>query len=825
MCSIIFRKALVRPGPEFESELQRSLSIEARSWLSDFRESLRNEYRQGCNDHQDISQLASEFRCRLRALEGQNELQYLRTIARSLEGDCYTKLDRTARRQLLIEVGRQIGRLLGDAPEPASARAASKAPGEVQNPSVGGQTGLRLDLPLTYLKGVGPKLAKLMQKFGVFEVKDLVELLPRRFEDRTNIITAARAIEGEMAVIRGKLGRVTAREPRRGLSIVNCPLYSPDGMIDLIWFNQHWILSSLKQGLEVFAFGKVENKNGRLQLNAPELEAVDADFVLAGRLVPVYPATARLSQRWIRSLMLRVVPDVASRLEEPLPSWLRAKRGLMDRGLAVLEYHFPTSPGASVEARRRLAYEELYLQQIELAVQRRSREQEPRQTVYRRELMRAEDFFSLLPFRPTKAQARVAEEILADLVAQVPMNRLLQGDVGSGKTAIAAFAAWAAIRQGYQAAIMAPTEILAEQHYHKLSALLQPAGIRLGFLAGSQRKKAKDQVKAALAAHEINLVVGTHALIQDNVEFARLSLIVVDEQHKFGVLQRTIFRQKGYKNNPDLLVMTATPIPRTLALTVHGELDVSKLDELPPGRTPIRSKSVPFAKRKSVYQEIREELGKGRQAYIICPLIEESESIEATSATAEHRVFAEQIFPDFSVGLLHGRMKATEKEAVMEAFRQGQHHILVSTTVIEVGVDVPNATIMLVQDANRFGLSQLHQLRGRVGRGAYESHCIFMADAKSAEGVRRLKAIAELSDGFEVAEEDLQIRGPGDYFGLRQSGFPEFQVADLTRDGLLLEEARKDSFETLERDPELKIEVALKRKLKLRAEATAELVH
>jgi len=419
----------------------------------------------------------------------------------------------------------------------------------------------------------------------------------------------------------------------------------------------------------------------------------------------------------------------------------------------------------------------------------------------------------------------VAHEVVEDLLSKTPMNRLLQGDVGSGKTAVAAFAAWSAIRQGYQAAIMAPTEILAEQHFQKLRVLLEPAGIRLAFLSGSVKKKKKDEVKRQLAAHEVDLAVGTHALIQPDVEFARLSLVVVDEQHKFGVMQRTVLRQKGYKHNPDLLVMTATPIPRTLALTVHGELEVSRLDELPPGRQPIKSEYVRFSKRKRIYEEIRTEISQGRQTYIICPLVEESEAIEATSATEEYKAIAESVFPEFSVGLLHGRMKAADKEKVMEEFRQGQHQILVSTTVIEVGVDVPNATIMLVQDANRFGLSQLHQLRGRVGRGAHSSRCIFMADAKSQEGRRRLEAIAKLSDGFEVAEEDLQIRGPGDYYGLRQSGFPEFQVADLTRDLLLLEQAQADAKFLLERDPSLSDFSNLRQCLRLRAERTAELVH
>jgi ATP-dependent DNA helicase RecG len=366
---------------------------------------------------------------------------------------------------------------------------------------------------------------------------------------------------------------------------------------------------------------------------------------------------------------------------------------------------------------------------------------------------------------------------------------------------VAAFAAFVAIRNGYQAALMAPTEILAEQHFRKLEELLMPVGIRVGRLQGSMTRKSKQQTCELLARHELDLVVGTHALIQEGVEFANLGLVVVDEQHKFGVMQRTVLRQKG--RNPDLLVMTATPIPRTLALTLYGELEVSRLDEMPPGRQPIRSESVPFQQRQRIYEEIRREVRQGRQAYIVCPLIDENESLEATAAVEEAQILRTRVFPEFSVGLLHGRMKAAEKDEVMEAFRRGQHHLLISTTVIEVGVDVPNATVMLVQDANRFGLAQLHQLRGRVGRGSHASRCIFMGDATSPQTHRRLQAIARLSDGFEVAEEDLQIRGPGDYYGVRQAGFPELRVADLLRDTDLLELARDAARELLAGDPEL----------------------
>ena len=758
-----------------------------------------------------------DFYSRLHDWPYREETQILKSVLRSFDAHAYLKAKREARKRLLTETGLQIGRVLGESPhQRAKPRADLKTSLNAR---------YKLSTEVTYLKSVGPKMAGLLEKIGVCDLNDLMGHLPFRWEDRTQVYTAETAPEDDAVVIRGTLGSPSVRTPRKGLTIVACSLHASDGVVDLVWFNQKWILSSLKKGSEVYCFGKFERKYRRGQMASPEIESAHDENRLSGRWIPVYPTTARMSQKWLRSLMFQVVPSLAGKMIEPLPTEIQGRRDFLDKSSAILEYHFPTTAVGLAEARRRLAYEELFLLQIEIGLQRRTRELEPRLTVYEPEKMRPENFFSLLPFSPTGAQARVAGEVVGDLLSRVPMNRLLQGDVGSGKTAVAAFAAWSAIQQGYQAAIMAPTEILAEQHFQKLSALLEPVGIKLAFLSGSVKKKQKTQVKQQVAAQEIDLLVGTHALIQPDVEFAKLSLVVVDEQHKFGVVQRTMLRNKGYKHNPDLLVMTATPIPRTLALTVHGELDVSKLDEMPPGRQPIRSEYLRFSKRKKVYEEIRQEIEQGRQAYIVCPLVEESEALEATSATEEYQAISESVFPEYSVGLLHGRMRAADKEKVMEEFRQGIHQLLVSTTVIEVGVDVPNATFMLVQDANRFGLSQLHQLRGRVGRGEHPSRCVFMADAKSQDGRRRLEAIAKLSDGFDVAEEDLQIRGPGDYYGLRQSGFPEFKVADLTRDSLLLEQAKNDALSLLEEDPDLTCYPDLRKCLRLRAERTAELVH
>lgn len=793
-----------------------SLSPQGDEFLRRLRDELRQEYATGCRNSIDMIELIDQGHAKLLAWPIKEEAQTLKILLRTLDPESYLKATREARRRSITETGLAIGRILGDAP-----RVATPEP----RPAATLDPRYRPETEVQFLKGVGPKMAKLLEKLDIVTLEDLVNHLPFRWEDRTRIVTAETAPEGEFVVIEGILGNVAVRTPRRGMTIVTCGLHTKDGIVDLVWFNQRWILNSLKKGREVSCYGKFERRYRRGQIASPELEFAEDGANLTGKWVPVYPVTARMSQKWLRSLMLQVVPSLAAQSVDPLPEEIKRRRSFLDRSVAITEYHFPTTAVGMAEARRRLAYEELFLLQVEIAQQRRTRELEPRLTEYRKEQMELDDFFALLPFKPTGAQARVAAEIVSDLLSSAPMNRLLQGDVGSGKTAIAAFAAWCAIRQGYQAVIMAPTEILAEQHYQKLKTMLEPAGIRLGFLTGSVKKKAKNEVKRQLAEHELDLAVGTHALIQPDVDFAKLSLVVVDEQHKFGVMQRTVLRQKGYKNNPDLLVMTATPIPRTLALTVHGELEVSRLDEMPPGRQPVKSEYVRFSQRKRVYEEIRQELQAGRQAYIICPLVEDSDAVEATSATAEHEAIARDVFPEFSVGLLHGRMKAVDKEQVMEEFRNQVHQVLVSTTVIEVGVDVPNATVMLVQDANRFGLSQLHQLRGRVGRGEHAARCIFMADAKGPESRRRLEAIAKLSDGFDVAEEDLQIRGPGDYYGLRQSGFPEFKVADLIRDGLLVEQAQNDARHLLEKDPQLAAHPRLRRQLHLRAERTAELVH
>ncbi len=792
-----------------------TLSQQAQKLCESLIRVLREEYRDGLRGRRGVDRVLEKWQLEVHQLESSESRALLSAIRPLSRG--YEHLPAGEREHNLVTVGQELGRLAGIAKH-------SKPAPRVPYPPAG-PAKLGLDSEVQYLKGVGPRMASLLKRLGISQVSDLLHHLPRRWEDRTRPRPIHQLRDGAVETVRGVLGSVSKKQPKKGLLLVTATLSDATGSIQLTWFNQRHLAKQLRPGSEVIACGKVERKFHQTQMNSPELEEAQEHGVHTGRIIPIYPLTGSLSQKWMRKIQYTVVPTYAPRLVDPLPAPLRSSYSLIDKSAAVLEYHWPSNRAHQAEARRRLAFEELFLLQVEIAIQRRERELDPRTVHYQPEQTRAEDFCQLLPFKPTGAQSRVMAEVVEDLSRPSPMNRLLQGDVGAGKTVIAAFAAWCAVKNGYQAAIMAPTEILAEQHYHKLLALLEPGGMRVGRLSGSMRKKAKREVYQQLADHELDLVVGTHALIQEGVEFAKLGLVVVDEQHKFGVMQRTVLRQKGHRGNPDLLVMTATPIPRTLALTLYGDLEVSRLDELPPGRQPIHSESVPFSERKRVYEEIRREIQAGRQAYIICPLVEETDKVEATAAVEEAEVVQQRVFPEFSVGLLHGKMKAADKEAVMEKFRTQEHQILISTTVIEVGVDVPNATVMLVQDANRFGLAQLHQLRGRVGRGSHASRCIFMGDAKSADSQRRLEAIARMSDGFDVAEEDLQIRGPGDFYGFRQSGFPELQVADLLRDQLLLEEARRAAQQFLQEDPELDSHPALREHLVNRQVKTAELVH
>jgi ATP-dependent DNA helicase RecG len=557
-------------------------------------------------------------------------------------------------------------------------------------------------------------------------------------------------------------------------------------------------------GRQLVAYGVVKRGYAAIEMTQPEWEALDetgaVDSLSIGRIVPIYPLTEGLNQRTVRRIIYNAVAAFADAAPETLPGALRSSRRLPGIADALRAIHFPETITAADAARQRLAYEELLVMQL-LLVDRKRSAASAQGIAFAETGTPVAELEGVLPFALTEAQRRVIGEIAADMASPHPMNRLVQGDVGSGKTAVAMAAMAIAARNGYQAALMAPTEILAEQHLRGVRATLEALGIRVDLLTGSRPAREKEAVRQRVASGETGVVVGTHALIQEGVAFRRLGLAVIDEQHRFGVLQRAALTDKGA--NPDVLVMTATPIPRTLTLTVYGDLDVSVIDQLPPGRKPIKTHWKRGADKASVYEGVRRLLAEGRQAYVVCPLVEESEKLQARAATELAAHLSAHVFPEFSVGLLHGQMSAEEKDAVMHKFRQNDVPLLVATTVIEVGVDVPNAAVMVIEDADRFGLSQLHQLRGRVGRGKHASFCILVADPKGPDGEARMRVMIQTNDGFRIAEEDLILRGPGDFYGVRQSGVAGLRITDVLRDVDLLRDARADAFALLAQDPTL----------------------
>jgi ATP-dependent DNA helicase RecG len=659
---------------------------------------------------------------------------------------------------------------------------------------------------LADLPRVGPQRAKLLAKLDLVTIEDaLVRHLPLRHEDRSQVIPLGRITVGEARTSAGTIAGISPPPPRgRGRMPLVVTIRDASGFLNCAWFNQPYLARVFKRGQRLIVHGKVQPYGrGPLQMLVKDFELVEDEEdepLHAGRLVPVYPLTEGLTQRPLRRLMKRLVDGWADRLEDPLPERVRAARGLVSLPQAIVAAHFPESDAEQAAARRRLVFDDFFLLEIGLAI-RRQREGLRRGLTMNPRGSLVRGLRASLPYSLTSAQERVWSEIRTDMAAPYPMSRLLQGDVGSGKTVVAALAALTAIEAGYQAAIMAPTEILAEQHLMTLGRLLEPLGVHTVLLTSAVKGKARLEATAAVESGEAGCVIGTHALVQGAVAFKRLGLAVIDEQHRFGVAHRAALRGKG--ESPDVLVMTATPIPRTLALTLYGDLDVSVLDELPPGRRPIATFSRGGSKRRQIYDFLRTQIVEGRQVYVVYPLVEESEASDLRAATEMAERLQRETFPDRRVGLLHGRLAFADKERVMREFKDGIIDILVSTTVIEVGIDVPNASVMLIEHAERFGLSQLHQLRGRVGRGPWKSYCILIAGSTSEDGRRRLEAMTATNDGFRIAEADLELRGPGDFFGTRQSGLPEFRVADLLRDGAMLEEARREAFALVQADPKL----------------------
>ena len=661
---------------------------------------------------------------------------------------------------------------------------------------------LRLTDRLDTLPGIGPARARGLEKLGLVTVEDLLRCYPRSYEDRRKFSTVA-AAPVDIPVC---LELLVAEPPRfsrirKGLELVKARLVDDTGSLTATFFNQTYMKDALRPGETYIVYGKVEGPPGRRQMTNPVCERSDR-VRFTGCILPVYALTHGISNNLLAGLARRCVDECAGQLEEVLPGPLRREHALAAAEFACRSIHFPRDEEALELARRRLIFEELFCLTCGMALLRTRRDEAAGVPFA---IPPVEEFLALLPFPLTGAQRRVMDEIVADVSAGPPMNRLVQGDVGSGKTMVAAYGAWLAAKNGRQCALMAPTELLAEQHFRSLAPLLEQAGLRVGLLTGAVKGKARKELLAALAAGELDLLIGTHALLSEGVDYADLGLVITDEQHRFGVAQRAALSAKA-RQPPHVLVLSATPIPRTLSLVIYGDLDVSVIDELPPGRTPVQTFVVGEDKRQRMYGFVRKLVGEGRQAYIVCPAVEEGEDEGAglKAATTYARSLQTEVFPDLRVGLVHGKMKPREKDAVMTAFAGGELDVLVSTTVIEVGVDVPNAALMVVENADRFGLSQLHQLRGRVGRGKHQSYCVLVTSTRNPDSRSRLKVLTKTTDGFQIAEEDLKLRGPGDFFGQRQHGLPQLRIADLAGDMRVLKEAQLAAQELLERDPGLK---------------------
>jgi len=665
-----------------------------------------------------------------------------------------------------------------------------------------------LDISIRVLKGVGPQAMTALEKLEIRTLGDLLRHVPRRWEDRSDFRPVSQVQSGEFVTVCGIVIAVSTTYPKPKLALTKVLIDDDGTALTLSWFNQTYLertFNALKLSRKpVVVYGQAKRSGWTIEIANPEWEELseDGDTLFANRIVPVYPATEGVRQARLRKMVWETLQNYGHLVEETLPPEILLRHRLVGAPFAARNLHFPESMPDLEAARRRLIFEEFFLLQVLLAVRRRSQCHEAHGIRFEvsAEKLRA-DMAEIVPFQLTGAQQRAIGEIARDVSSGHVMNRLLQGDVGSGKTMVALASLLMAVENGYQAALMAPTEILAQQHAIVLRRLLDPLGMAVELSIGSQGAKEKREVRERLLGGQSRIAVGTHALIQEGVDFAKLGLVVIDEQHRFGVLQRQALAKKGQR--PHILVMTATPIPRTLTLTLYGDLDVSILDELPPGRKPIVTHWKTHDKRNQVYAAAQRLLIEGRQVYVVCPLVEESEKLQAKSATQLREHIANEVFPQYRVGLLHGQMKPDDKDEVMRQFKAHELDILVSTTVIEVGIDVPNASVIIIEDADRFGLAQLHQLRGRVGRGQHASFCILMAEPKTEVGLARMDVMTATQDGFKIAEEDLKLRGPGEFYGTRQSGMPELYIADIVRDIDILTETRETAFDLVEADPTL----------------------
>lgn len=650
---------------------------------------------------------------------------------------------------------------------------------------------LDLNSNIQYIKGVGEKKAGLFNKLGIFCVRDLIEYYPRTYEDRSVKKTVEQCESGETACIAATMVTpVKEHYVRKGMTLYKCDFSDGKTVIHVTIFNNKYLAAALKLYENYILFGSVERTLTSAKMASPEIEKAENSKAIR----PIYSATSRLNSKAIEKV-IKTALDNIEKIAETLPAKIRLEYRIVSLDFAIRQIHAPRDMESLEKARRRLIFEELLTLQLGL-LKLKSRKRVKTQSVIKKDF--SNEFFNLLPFKPTSAQVRAIKECCADMASGYPMNRLLQGDVGSGKTAVAAGLIYNAVKNGFQCALMAPTEILAQQHFQTLSSILENTGIRIHLLTGSTPKNEKRIIKEALIDGETDLIIGTHALIQNDVEFKNLGLVITDEQHRFGVNQRANLAMKG--NEVHTLVMSATPIPRTLALMIYGDLDISVLDELPPVRQPIRTDVVDSRYHKRIYAFIKKQIAAGNQAYIVCPLVDESETENMISAEEYAEELSKNDFSGINIGLLHGKMKPAQKDNVMSAFAAGDIKLLVATTVIEVGVDVPAATVMVIENAERFGLSQLHQLRGRVGRGKEQSYCILISDSKSETARQRLKTMKDYSDGFKIADVDLKLRGPGDFFGNRQHGLPKLKIADMLEDIEVLKECRRCADEILAED-------------------------
>ncbi len=693
------------------------------------------------------------------------------------------------------------------APSSTSARPASSARRGAQSSASNDSTGLNASVQV--LQGVGPRLAQTLGELGLNTLEDLLYYFPRRYDDYSQLKPINRLTYGEETTVLGTVQSVNSRPIRGGkMQMTEAVVSDGTAALRVNWFNQPWLASRLSKGSQVVLAGKIDQYLGRLTMTNPEMEPIEVEHLHTNRIVPVYPLTARLNQKNLRRLMHQTISYWAPRVTDYLPERVRSAVKVIPLSTALLNIHFPESQDMLDVARWRLAFDEIFLLQLGVLSQKRAWTAGSAQ-VFEMPQEWVDKQIGRLPFQLTNAQKRVLDEIRKDIASGKPMDRLVQGDVGSGKTAVAALAIAIIAAQGAQSAVMAPTSILAEQHYRSFckmlaepdengEAPLKPEEIRL--LIGDTPENEKQEIREGLESGTVKVVIGTHALIESPIQFHHLQMAVIDEQHRFGVAQRSALRAKG--DNPHLLVMTATPIPRSLALTVYGDLDISVMDEMPPGRQPVGTHVLRPLERERAYSLIRGQVEQGHQAFIIYPLVEQGESDDTLAAVEEHQRLQKEVFPKLKLGLMHGRMKPEEKDQVMKGFRDKEFDVLVSTTVVEVGVDIPNATVMLIEGANRFGLAQLHQLRGRVGRSGDKSYCLLIPDNEDAVENERLTVMTETSDGFVLAEQDLQQRGPGEFLGTRQAGFSELKMASLT-DVRLIEKARQQAQALFQEDPDL----------------------